>query len=134
MVKIFLEIVICILAAYGFISMVYDTVMSVRNKMDYNNSMIKLILVVKNQGNIIEGVMRNVLSRDFLRKLMPGGKLTIIDMGSKDDTLDILRKLEKDYECLDVLKKSEKDTVFKRFEEQEDKESGFDYLKKKGLN
>lgn len=118
MLRIIFEIVLCILAAYGFMSLTHDLIISARNSINYENSMIKLVLIVKNQGEVIEGVLRNVLSRDTLRKLMPGAKVTILDMGSKDDTLDILRKLQEDYECLDVLKKSEKDSIFKYFEEQ----------------
>jgi hypothetical protein len=49
---------------------------------------------------------------------MPGGKLTILDMGSKDDTLEILQKLEIDYPCLEVLRKTEKDIIFNSFEEK----------------
>jgi len=47
------------------------------------------VLIVRNQGETIEGVLRNVLPRDFIRKLMPGGKLHVLDMDSDDDTLDI---------------------------------------------
>ena len=84
--------------------------------------MIKLVLIVKNQGDTIEGVLRNVLPRNFIRKLMPGGKLTILDMGSKDDTLEILQKLEIDYPCLEVLKQGEKEAIFNSFEEERELE------------
>ncbi|WP_010681203.1 hypothetical protein [Acetivibrio cellulolyticus] len=125
------EIVMCIFAAYGFVMLVHGLMMSIKHKMKYKNSMVKLVLIVKNQGDVIEGVLRNILPRDFIRKLMPGGRLIVLDMGSKDDTMDILRKLEKDYECLQVLKKSEKETLFKYFEETEERETGVDHLGRK---
>lgn len=121
MIKSIFEILLCILASYGIISLVHEIFTSIRNKIDYSNSRVKLVLIVKNQGEVIEGVLRNALSRDFLRKLIPEGRLTILDMGSKDDTLDILRKLEADYECIDVLKRNEMDSLFKCFDEHEEK-------------
>jgi hypothetical protein len=115
--KVF-EFIMVILATYGFLTIIYDLILTIKNKSKYQNSMIKLVLIVKNQGDAIEGVLRNVLPRNFIRKLMPGGKLTILDMGSKDDTLEILQKLEIDYPCLEVLRKTEKDIIFNSFEEK----------------
>lgn len=112
------EFIMVILATYGLITVIYDLILTIKNKSKYKNSMIKLVLIVKNQGDTIEGVLRNVLPRNFIRKLMPGGKLTILDMGSKDDTLEILQKLEIDYPCLEVLKQSEKEAIFNSFEEE----------------
>ncbi|MFZ5986016.1 MAG: hypothetical protein ACOYWZ_02700 [Bacillota bacterium] len=131
MLRTVFEVVVCVLAAYGFITLIHELILSVKHKMNYKNSMVKLVLIVKNQGEVIEGVLRNVLPRDFLRKLMPGGKLIVLDMGSKDDTLDILRKLEKDYECLEVLKRNEKDILFKYFEEPEEKEPNLEHARRK---
>jgi len=121
MLQITLEVLVCVLAAYGLITLIHESLLSAKQNRDYKNSMVKLVLIVKNQGESIEGVLRNVLPRDFIRKLMPGGKLIVLDMDSKDDTLDILRKLERDYECLEVLKRSEKEFLFKPFEEADDK-------------
>ena len=117
MLKMAFDAVMCIFAVYGFIILIHEIMLTVRHKMKYKSSMVKLVLIVKNQGDVIEGVLRNILPRDFIRKLIPGGRLTVLDMGSKDDTIDILRKLEKDYECIQVLKKSEKESLFKFFEE-----------------
>ncbi len=126
MPRIVFEAVICICAAYGFITLVYELIMSIRHKIKYENSMVKLVLVVKNQGEVIEGVLRNILPRDFIRKLMPGGRLTVLDMGSRDDTLDILRRLEREYECIEVLKKSEKEMLFRYFDDNEEREIGIE--------
>lgn len=119
MPKMLYEIIICVFAAYGFIALAYELVLSIKHKIRYENSKIKLVLIVKNQGEVIEGVLRNILPRNFIRKLMPGGKLTVLDMGSRDDTIDILRRLEKEYECIEVLKKSEKEALFKSFEDSD---------------
>lgn len=125
------EVFVCVLAAYGFITLIHELILSIKQNRSYKNSMVKLVLMVKNQGETIEGVLRNVLPRDFLRKLMPGGKLIILDMGSKDETLDILRKLERDYECLEVLKRSEKEVLFKYFEDPDEKDHVLEHAGKK---
>lgn len=117
MFETIMEIIICLLAAYGFFTLLHDLVMTIKQRANYKNPMVKLVLLVKNQGDVIECILRNVLSRDVLRKLIPQGKLIILDMGSKDDTLDILRKLEKDYECLEVIRKGERETIFRNFDE-----------------
>jgi len=123
MLKIIFEIVVCMFAGYGFILFVHEMLLTVKHNKKYKSSMVELVLIVKNQGHIIEGMMRNILSRDFIRKLIPGGKILVLDMDSSDETMDILRKLEKDYECIQVLKKSEKESVFKLFDEGEKRDS-----------
>jgi len=92
--------------------------------------MTKLVLIVKNQGEVIEGVLRNALQRDFIRKLMPDGRLTVVDMGSTDDTVEILKKLEMDYECIEVLKKSEMESLFGYFDEGEEQNIEVEHIEK----
>jgi hypothetical protein len=129
--KTIFEIVVCMFATYGFIGFLHEILLTIKHNMKYETSMVKLVLIVKNQGEIIEGVLRNILQRDFIRKLMPGGRLIVLDMGSNDDTIDILRKLEKDFECIQVLKKSEKEGLFKSFDECEEQEIGVEHIGRK---
>jgi len=117
MLKTIFEILVYMFATYGFILFLHELLVNIKHNTQCKNSMMKLVLIVKNQGEVIEGVLKNALQRDFIRKLMPDGRLTILDMGSKDDTVDILRKLEKDYECVQVLKKSEMEIFFNSFDE-----------------
>lgn len=132
MLQIIFEVMVCVLAAYGFITLIHEILLSIKHQnRGYRNSRVKLVLIVKNQGEAIEGVLRNVLPRDFIRKLMPGGKLIVLDMDSNDDTMDILRRLERDYECLEVLRKSEKELLFKYFEESDDKDTILEHTERK---
>lgn len=130
MLQIVLEVLVCVLAAYGLIILLHELLLSAKQSRSYKNSMVKLVLIVKNQGETIEGVLRNVLPRDFIRKLMPGGKLIVLDMGSKDDTVDILRKLERDYECLEVLKRSEMEYLFKCFEDENERSRVMEHVER----
>ncbi|HOM01331.1 MAG TPA: hypothetical protein PLH43_00700 [Acetivibrio sp.] len=134
MAEFIFEVIACFLAAYGLMMLIHDLLVSIKNhNKGYRNSQVKLVLIVKNQGETIEGVLRNVLPRDFIRKLMPGGKLMVLDMGSNDDTMDILRRLEKDYECLEVLGKSEKDALFKSFDEPKDNDTILEHAKRRNV-
>lgn len=130
MLQIVLEVLVCVLAAYGLIILLHELLLSAKQSRSYKNSMVKLVLIVKNQGETIEGVLRNVLPRDFIRKLIPGGKLIVLDMGSKDDTMDILRKLERDYECLEVLKRSEMEYLFKCFEDENERSRVMEHVER----
>lgn len=131
MLKIVFEVIVCIFATYGFVIFLHELLLTYKQNMKYKSSMIRLVLIVKNQGEVIEGVLRNILHRDFVRKLMPAGRLTVLDMGSNDDTIDILRKLEEDYECIQVLKKSEKESLFKFFDEGDEQNIRAEYIGRK---
>lgn len=132
MMEVIFEVLTCVLAAYGLMTLIHEILISIKqHNKGYRNSQVKLVLIVKNQGETIEGVLRNVLPRDFIRKLMPGGKLLVLDMDSNDDTMDILRKLEKDYECLEVLRKSEKELIFRYFEETGDNNTILEHAKRR---
>ncbi|HHV29558.1 hypothetical protein [Acetivibrio mesophilus] len=132
MMEVIFEVLTCVLAAYGLMTLIHEILISIKqHNKGYRNSQVKLVLIVKNQGETIEGVLRNVLPRDFIRKLMPEGKLLVLDMDSNDDTMDILRKLEKDYECLEVLRKSEKELIFRYFEETGDNNTILEHAKRR---
>ena len=58
---------------------------------------VKLIMTVKDVENGIENYVRELsCGRNFFNNLV------VIDLDSKDETVNILNKLEKDYECIKV--------------------------------
>lgn len=130
MLKTMFDIVVYMFATYGFIVFLHELLVSIKHSRQCRSSMTKLVLIVKNQGEVIEGVLRNALQRDFIRKLMPDGRLTVVDMGSTDDTVEILKKLEKDYECIEVLKKSEMESLFGYFDEGEEQNIEVEHIEK----
>ena len=81
-----------------------------------------MVLIVKNQEEVIEGIIRNLSSADILRKAMTTEKLTILDMSSSDKTLEILNKLKSDYEYFDILEEDEKESIFAGFEVEASKD------------
>lgn len=88
---------------------------SIRQRVRIENSLVKMVLLVKNQEETIEGIVRNVYIGNVMRKIMSENRMTIIDMGSEDKTVEILVKLKKDYEFFDLLNENEKETIFDSF-------------------
>ncbi len=87
-------------AIYGILIMLQDiTRKSTYRKIEEN---VKLIMTVKNVEDGIENYIRELnLGNNFYNNLV------IIDMGSQDDTLCILKELEKENFNLKILNKEE---------------------------
>lgn len=98
-------------AVYGILVMIQEiTRKSTYRKVEEN---VKLIMTVKNVENGIENYIRELnMGKNFYNNLV------VIDLESTDDTLCILRELEKENINLKILTKDE----------------GKDYLKKQFIN
>lgn len=112
MVRVLFDICVCILAVFGAISLIIAVVNSVCQRTQGDNPNVRLVLVVKDQGDMIEGIIRNIFTGDFLSKVMSKKKLIVFDMGSTDDTVNILIKLKKSYEYMDILGIEDKEKLF----------------------
>ena len=119
MLTITFDVLICLLAAYGALSLAISIFNTACQRFISENTSMKIILMVKNQAETIEGVVRDIFTGDFSRKVMSGNKLTVVDMGSMDETVEILRKLKDDYEYLEVVTSEEKDKIFTYFDSVE---------------
>ena len=102
---------------YGILSLIISAVNSIRQRGKIGNPRIKLVLIMKNQEDTVEGIVRNILSGNFSRGTMPEVRLTVVDLGSTDKTYDILVKLKRDYEYMDVLSNDERERIFTYFDE-----------------
>ena len=87
-------------AIYGILVMIQDiTRYYTYQKVEKN---VKLIMTVKNVENGIENYIRELkFSKNFYNNLV------VIDLESTDDTLEILRELEKENINMKILTKSE---------------------------
>ncbi len=83
-------------AIYGILVMIQEIIRnSTYQKIEEN---VKLIMTVKNVENGIENYVRELnMGRNFYNNLV------VIDMGSEDDTLCILKELEKENINLKIL-------------------------------
>lgn len=98
-----LQIIIWILAIYGLIEIVINLI----NSVIFVRSNIKdmyILIAVKNQEETIEGIIRSIVFKNIYSK-NEGlfNNIIIADMGSTDDTLNILKRLTSEYSFLKVI-------------------------------
>lgn len=115
MTESILKYIIYLLAVYGAITLILSILGAVHGKMTAEAAKVRLVLFVKNVEEYVEYIIRDAIKYDFPEKVMSGDNLTVVDMNSTDDTLKILQKLKKDYECIDILSAGEKEDVFSGF-------------------
>ena len=60
---------------------------------------VEFVIRVCNQENVVENVVKEIF------KLNSVWKVTVLDMGSTDDTVKILKKLEEEYSNLSVIER-----------------------------
>lgn len=100
MLEIFIYGIIWCFAIYGLLVMIQEITRNTTYKKIEEN--IKLIMTVKNVEDGIENYIREIsLGRNFYNNLV------IIDLDSDDDTLEILKELEKENINMKVLSKIE---------------------------
>ena len=66
------------------------------------------MITVKNNENTVEGMVRSVVWQQLNSKnggVLP--KILIVDLGSSDDTLDIIKRLARDYSFIRAVSKEE---------------------------
>ncbi|MCX7749817.1 MAG: hypothetical protein N2645_23455 [Clostridia bacterium] len=108
-------VLICLLATYGAIYLLYSVLHSIYHRIKAQSSNIKLVLIVKDQEDTIEGIMREILGNETSRSLVHSKNFVVLDMGSKDETLSILKKFQRDYDYLHIIEEHEKEKVFADF-------------------
>ncbi|RCX21022.1 hypothetical protein DFR58_101227 [Anaerobacterium chartisolvens] len=116
MLRIAFEVFVGLLAIYGIISLVSGLISPIRQRLGSESSRVKMVIIMKNQEQTAEGIIRNIFTADILRRVMSNEKLTVIDMGSSDNTRRILDTLKNDYDFFDVLSENEKEDIFKKFD------------------
>ena len=89
------------LALYGLIEII-KTLIYIFTYTNLKTDGIYLIVAVKNQQEKIEGFLRTVLFRLLYGKEENIKEVIITDLDSQDETVDILKRLQKDYDCIKV--------------------------------
>ena len=97
------EVIILVLALYGCACLIGAFIDYLLNGSRYKKQKYKLILTVKNQQDNIEDVIHSIFKDELFKNSGPECKVVVIDKGSDDDTVDILRKLACQYENLEVI-------------------------------
>lgn len=112
MYNIVLDIITISLAVFGGICLFFSVINFIYKKTKFTDTDISFILLVKNQEEVIEGIIRNYFEYDPFNKNFLPIKLSIVDMGSQDNTIEIIEKLQKEYVNLGLYKEGEKDKIF----------------------
>ena len=103
--------IIYTLAIYGLIEIVKE-IIRIYTYTNLKSDGIYIIVAVKNQENRIEGFLRSFLFRIIYGKEENIKDIIIADLDSKDDTKNILNRLNKEYkdikvsnwnECKDII-------------------------------
>ena len=90
-----INIILWILAIFGIIQLFIQSI-SLRNYQNSTNENTYFILTVLNQEATVEDLIKSVMWS------IPINCLKVIDLGSKDNTLMIVEKMQKDYNCIEI--------------------------------
>lgn len=96
-----LNTILWTLALYGLFEII-KTIINIYTYTNLKSDGIYVIIAVKNQEDKIEGFMRSFIFRLIYGKEELIKNIIVTDLDSKDETVNILNRLEKDYECIKV--------------------------------
>lgn len=99
--NIILNAVLWTLALYGLYEIIRN-IIYIYSYTDLKSDGIYVIIAVKNQEKKIEGFMRNILFRVLYGKDEYIKNIMVADLDSKDRTLEILNRLQKEYDCIKI--------------------------------
>lgn len=89
------------LAIYGLIEII-KTIIKIYTYTNLKSDGIYIIVAVKNQEDKIEGFLRNFLFRIIYGKEENIKDIIVADLDSTDETINILNKLQEDYDEIKV--------------------------------
>lgn len=111
-----MNVVIYLLAVYGALSIIISIGNIVFTERCTNLKNARLVLMVKDCGQAVEGVVEYILKEGVLKKARVEDVLTIVDLGSTDDTQAVLAKLQEMHECLSLVEYKDREQIFKGLE------------------
>lgn len=103
--------ILSLLAIYGLISLFLD-IFKIIGRKKYPVEKANLVLLVYDQEQNIERMVREAMESKFVRNIAINGNFIVVDMNSRDDTLKVLRKLENQFPLVEVCSFDERESVF----------------------
>lgn len=103
--------VLSLLAIFGLISLFLD-IFKLMGRKKYFVEKANLVLLVNDQEQNIERMVRDAMESKFVRNIAINGNFIVVDMNSKDETLKLLRKLENQFPLLEVCSFEDRDCIF----------------------
>ncbi len=109
MLNIFLQSVLCFFIVYGVIQMGINIYHELNNIYFKKTDDIYIIITVKNQQDTIEGIIRSIVWKSLNSKRGGGNvpNILVVDMGSIDETPEILKRLCVEYDFIEVTDNTE---------------------------
>ena len=101
MLDFILNGILWVLALYGLFEII-KTIIYTYTYTNLKSDGIYIIIATKNQEKKIDGFLRSFLFRVIYGKEENVKDIIVTDLGSDDDTLKILEKLSKDYDCIKI--------------------------------
>ncbi|MBE5039606.1 hypothetical protein [Ructibacterium gallinarum] len=91
------SVVISFFAVYGILQLIAKGVFLSKAKCGRQPAYVHRVIGVRDCEDTIEGVIRSLAWEDIREDLI------VMDLGSRDDTPEILRRLEQEYDFLKVM-------------------------------
>ncbi|WP_024832767.1 hypothetical protein [Ruminiclostridium josui] len=104
-------IILILFSIYGIFSLFNSLFRLLENKKYYVEKA-NLVLLVNDQEENIERIIREAMMSRFVRNIAINGSFIVIDMKSKDQTYKILKRLEKQYPLIEVCSFDERESIF----------------------
>lgn len=119
MLEIVFKFFTYLFAFYGLYLLIIQLFNGAFNRMSLGDKKIEPVLFVKDCEDVIENVLMDSYTNGLAKQLILGGRTTVIDMGSRDKTVDILNKLKRKNEGLNIIiaDENEKEKVSQYFDE-----------------
>ncbi len=106
--NLFVSAVICFFAVYGVIQLFFRFAAGMRPPGEIHVDNVYTVMAVRNQEETIEGMIRSAAWKSVARQ---GGRtindIVVLDLGSEDETREILQKLEQEYDFVHVMSRED---------------------------
>jgi hypothetical protein len=110
-----IQCIICILAVYGLFSLMLGISETIRCRLSGPRPRVRVVLLVKDAEEHIEYIVKYAVSKEYAARVLSDNKLMIVDMGSEDNTYQLLQKLQNNFPCIEVLGSDSIDDIIREF-------------------
>lgn len=107
--------IVCILAAYGLLSLASGLAESIRCRISGVRPEVRVVILVQNAEEQIEYIVRNAVKKDIQSKMLSDKKVIFVDVNSNDKTYELLEKLHKSFSSIEVLPYHEGERIYDGF-------------------
>ena len=104
---IFLAVIICALAIYGAFTLAKYVAAYFRDAGPEHALRENLVMFVKNQEPSIEGIVRSAAWRELSGIGQAADGIVVVDLGSEDETFEILMRLQNEYEFVYAMSREQ---------------------------